>query len=108
MSTKPTLSSLKRHRTLINASLSRFNAFWRTHGRIASIETICEWVVKSSLLIDDYMFIQEQIHSFFIKGSAEEQAHIALTDSFEELFYELMNEAQQCIDFYMFRKATRY
>lgn len=99
---------LTRQRVTIRSALARFEVFWRTQGRIASIETICEWVVRNSSLIDDFMLVQEQIHHFLVEGSEEEKNHIALTEDFERLYYQLMTEAQKCIDSYMFRKATRY
>jgi hypothetical protein len=108
MSAKPNLKSLKRHRSLINASFERFQTFWHTRGKIATIDTICAWAEKCSPLIDDYISIQEEIHTFYIREYEEEHAHISLTESFEEIYYELMYKIQECIDFYKFPKATRY
>jgi hypothetical protein len=59
-------------------------------------------------LLDDFMYVQGEIHTFVIREYEEELAHISLTESYEEIYYELMCEIQKCIDFYKSPKATRY
>jgi hypothetical protein len=102
------LNAMKEYRQEITSALKSFEEFWRTQGKIASIETICEWVVKSSLLIEDFLVIQEEINNFLDKGSEEEKNHLAITEDFETLYYELMTETQRFMECYMSRKATRY
>lgn len=105
---KQFLNTLKHQRLLITSSLRRFETFWETQGKIASIETICEWIVRNSSLIDDFFLVQELIHCFLVKGSEEEESHFAITEDFETLYYKLMGESQQFLNYYMFREATRY
>lgn len=101
------LATLKRQRHRIRVKLYRFELFWRRHGRNTPIGNICEWILKSAPLIDDFLFIQKQIHSFLVEGSEEEENHFIVTENFERLYYELMFETHECIDGYFFRKATR-
>lgn len=98
---------LKLERLHIRSALARFDNFWKTQGKIAPIEVICSWIVKSAPLMDRFLFIQQQIHSYLEEGSEEEKSHISSTKEFQDLYFKLMHETQTYISDYSFQRHSR-
>ena len=102
-----TFDLLQYQRRQLIISLMRFYVFCRNEGRIASIETVREWMIKSAPLIDRFLFVQDEIKYYLVEGSAEDQEHISLTEDFVILYSMLMKKSQRLIDRYVIRRNSR-
>lgn len=102
-----TFASLQHELHQLRLCLMRFYLFWTREGRIASIETICEWMIQSAPLIDRFLYVQEEIGYYLVEGSVEEQHHISLTEDFQILYSMLMKKIQRLVDDYVIRKCSR-
>ncbi|KZC06736.1 hypothetical protein WN55_07287 [Dufourea novaeangliae] len=89
MSEADNLRKLIEERGHVKGALTRFKKFWDEQGRIATIESLQERLIRNVPLIDKFDAIQDRIEALIV-GTQDEDAHRQFRSVFETIYFDVI------------------